>query len=175
MWHLELYVVCKVIESGDQDIKHLAELLFLKWECLKSTLYNPFIVFWHRVSLCSWAPVLELCRPGRSWTRRSSCLCPPSAGIKGMCHHCLALTTFFEIGPHYVAIVGLELATWTRIASNSQSPLPLTASLVIKGLHYHAWLLFSNFEISNLLLSTEVSILSNTSPNLILPVQLKVK
>lgn len=35
--------------------------------------------------------------------------------------------------------------------------------------------LFSNFEISNLLLSTEVSILSNKSPNLILPVQLKVK
>jgi hypothetical protein len=31
--------------------------------------------------------ILELCRPGWSWTKRSYCLCLPSAGIKGVHHH----------------------------------------------------------------------------------------
>jgi hypothetical protein len=33
---------------------------------------------------------IPLCRPGWPRTQKSSCLCLPSAGIKGMHHHCLA-------------------------------------------------------------------------------------
>jgi hypothetical protein len=29
----------------------------------------------------------SLCRPGWPWTQKSTCLCLPSAGIKGVCHH----------------------------------------------------------------------------------------
>jgi hypothetical protein len=48
--------------------------------------------FWDRVSLCrlSWN---SLCRPGWPQTQKSTCLCLslPSAGIKGVCHHHVAL------------------------------------------------------------------------------------
>jgi hypothetical protein len=36
---------------------------------------------------------VSLCRPGWPRTQKSTCLCLPSAGIKGMRHHCLALCT----------------------------------------------------------------------------------
>jgi hypothetical protein len=39
----------------------------------------------------SWNP---LCRSGWPRTQKSACLCLPSAGIKGMCHHCLAKVCF---------------------------------------------------------------------------------
>jgi hypothetical protein len=42
-----------------------------------------FLVFRDRVSLCS----NSLCRPGWPQTQKSTCLCLPSAGIKGMRHH----------------------------------------------------------------------------------------
>jgi hypothetical protein len=32
----------------------------------------------------------SLCRPGWPQTQKFPCLCLPSAGIKGVCHHCLA-------------------------------------------------------------------------------------
>jgi hypothetical protein len=39
-------------------------------------------------SLQSWLSGNSLCRPGWPWTQKSACFCLPSAGIKGMCHHC---------------------------------------------------------------------------------------
>ena len=49
-----------------------------------------FVVFQARVSLCSpGCPGTSSCRSGWPWTQRSSCLCLQSAGIKGVCHHCL--------------------------------------------------------------------------------------
>jgi hypothetical protein len=37
--------------------------------------------------LCVALAVLELCGPGWPGTQKSTCLCLPSAGIKGVCHH----------------------------------------------------------------------------------------
>jgi hypothetical protein len=44
-----------------------------------------------------WLSWYSLCRPGWPRTQKSTCfcLCLPSAGIKGMCHHCLALSFLF--------------------------------------------------------------------------------
>jgi hypothetical protein len=40
--------------------------------------------------LCVALAVLELYRPGWPQTQKSACLCLPSAGIKGLYHHCSA-------------------------------------------------------------------------------------
>jgi hypothetical protein len=58
---------------------------------------------------------------------------------------------FFEAGSHYVALVGLGLDMWTRLASNSQrSSSFCTLSAGIKGMHHHAWsvLLIRNFSVN---------------------------
>jgi hypothetical protein len=49
--------------------------------------------FWDRVSLCSPG-----CPGTHSviWTQKSTCLCLPSAGIKGVCYHCLEINTFVK-------------------------------------------------------------------------------
>jgi hypothetical protein len=51
-----------------------------------------FGFFWDRVSLEPWLSWNSLWRPGWPRTQKSACLCLrlPSAGIKGMCHHCPA-------------------------------------------------------------------------------------
>jgi hypothetical protein len=43
------------------------------------SLYSPGCPAWN-----------SLCRPGWPQTQKSTCLCLPSARIKGMCHHQLA-------------------------------------------------------------------------------------
>jgi hypothetical protein len=54
-----------LVDAYEEQISHLVGWLVL--------------VFWDRVSLCS---------PGWPGTQKSTCLCLPSAGIKGV-HHCL--------------------------------------------------------------------------------------
>jgi hypothetical protein len=34
-----------------------------------------------------WLSWISLCRPGWPQTHKPTCLCLPSAGIKGVCHH----------------------------------------------------------------------------------------
>jgi hypothetical protein len=41
-------------------------------------------------SVFPWLSWNSLCRPGWPWTQKSACLCLPSAGIKGVHHHCPA-------------------------------------------------------------------------------------
>ena len=57
-----------------------------------TTYYFFFILFFSKQSFSvePWLFWNLLCRPGGPWTQRSACLCFPSAGIKGMCHHLLA-------------------------------------------------------------------------------------
>jgi fatty acid desaturase len=45
-------------------------------------------------SVQPWLSWNSLCRPGWPQTQKSACFCLPIAGIKGMCHHCLASTLF---------------------------------------------------------------------------------
>jgi hypothetical protein len=40
-----------------------------------------------------------LCRPGWPQTQKSTCLCLPSAGIKGMRHHARHMITTLENAP----------------------------------------------------------------------------
>jgi hypothetical protein len=48
--------------------------------------------------LCvAWLSWNLLCRPSWLQIQRSTCLCLPSAGIKGMCHHCSAKHIYFYI------------------------------------------------------------------------------
>ena len=42
-----------------------------------------------------WLSWNSLCRPGWPRTQKFASLCPPSAGIKGVRHHCPALTYFY--------------------------------------------------------------------------------
>ena len=49
-----------------------------------------FLVFGFFETGFLWLSWNSLCRPGWPRTQKSACLCLPSAGIKGMCHHCLA-------------------------------------------------------------------------------------
>jgi hypothetical protein len=56
-------------------------------------------------SVKPWLSWNSFCRPGWPQTQKSACLCLPSAGIKGMCHHarlfffffCLFVFLFFKI------------------------------------------------------------------------------
>jgi hypothetical protein len=43
------------------------------------------------IAVVSW---YSLCRPGWPQTQKSACLCLPSAGIKGVHHHCPAKNHF---------------------------------------------------------------------------------
>ena len=49
------------------------------------------------LSVYSWLSCNSLCRPGWPWTQKSTCLCLPSAGIKGVYHHCSAANTFLRM------------------------------------------------------------------------------
>ena len=51
-----------------------------------------FICFlgFSRQGFSVWLSWNSLCRPGSPWTQKFACLCLPSAGFKGMCHHCSA-------------------------------------------------------------------------------------
>jgi hypothetical protein len=57
--------------------------------------------------------ILELCRPGWPRTQKSACLCLPSAGTKGMCHHCQAQGSF-----EYIRKIH-HPQTWVRTCSVS--------------------------------------------------------
>jgi hypothetical protein len=53
-------------------------------------IYSFILVFQDRVPLYPVPPWLSwnsLCRPGWPLNQKSACLCLPSAGIKGVCHH----------------------------------------------------------------------------------------
>ena len=72
------------------------------WNIKKSSWYPPMSFKFHPYRLafgvletgflCRFgaSPVTSSCRPGWAQTQRSTCLCLPSAGIKGVQHHLLA-------------------------------------------------------------------------------------
>jgi hypothetical protein len=47
--------------------------------------------FWTGFLVYPWLSWNSLCKSGWFRTQESSCLCLPSAGITGKCHHCQAL------------------------------------------------------------------------------------
>jgi hypothetical protein len=60
-----------------------------------------FFLFWFFETefLCVWLSWNSLCRPGWPRTKKYAFLCHPSAGIKGMHHHCLASSfPYFALG-----------------------------------------------------------------------------
>jgi hypothetical protein len=61
-------------------------------------------------SVQPWLSWNSLCRSGWPRTQKSACLCLPSAGIKGVCHHCLARLLLRQ-----------GLLNYHRLALNSRS------------------------------------------------------
>jgi hypothetical protein len=51
--------------------------------------------------------IVSLCSPGCPGTQKFACLCPSSAGIKGVCHHCPAKLLFFKPGLTTIIYQGL--------------------------------------------------------------------
>ena len=62
--------------------------------------YSFFLFFSDRVPLYSPSCLgtHSVCRPGWPQTQKFSCICLPSAGITGMCHHCLAFIIVLHSG-----------------------------------------------------------------------------
>ena len=54
---------------------------------LGTTLRKSTSCSWLGFTVWPWLSWNLLCRPGWPWTQKSSCLCLPSAGIKGVRHH----------------------------------------------------------------------------------------
>jgi hypothetical protein len=55
-------------------------------------------------SVYPWLSWNSLCRPGWHQTQKSACLCLPSAGIKGVHHHCPARCLFISLCIHLISI-----------------------------------------------------------------------
>jgi hypothetical protein len=75
--------------------------------------------------LCVALAVLDLlCRPGWPQTQKSACLCLPSAGIKGLCHHCPAKNSLFLIYFYLCALVFcLQVCLYEGIRSEGKKSL----------------------------------------------------
>jgi hypothetical protein len=72
-----------------------------------------------RVSLCSPGWPGTHSRPSWPPTQKSACLCLPSAGIKGMRHHCPAWHLLFKL----IHERGIFLSfSWDRISSTQGWP-----------------------------------------------------
>jgi hypothetical protein len=80
---------------------------------------NPWL-FWN-----------SLCRPGWPQTQKSACLCLPSAGIKGVHHHCPAALRFQKSTP---APISLSLPATSR--SDVSSQLPLQCPICLPACHH---------------------------------------
>ena len=86
----------------DQRLSYFG-LSWLPMELLVSTsFYGFWVVFFFLfiflrkgLSLNTWLYCNTHCSPGWPQTQKSACLCLPGAGIKGVCHHCPALSTSF--------------------------------------------------------------------------------
>jgi hypothetical protein len=67
-----------------------------------------FFVFWffgfsrQGFSVEPWLSWNSLCRPGWPRTQKSACLCLPSAGIKGVCHHAWLTNSFPYLESKYL-------------------------------------------------------------------------
>jgi hypothetical protein len=82
--------------------------------------------------LCVALAVLDsLCGPGWPQTQRSACLCLPSAGIKGRCHHCLATLFFLRKRLFYLTQIFFSLPLSSFLLPSS---LSLCFSLSLQNL-----------------------------------------
>ena len=91
-------------------------------------------LFFEKGFLCLVLAVLELSSPDWSQTQRSTCLCLPSAGIKGMCHHCWLYMLFLITSTYNISPIPLNLTEITKlrlILCNSYPSLPLVLALHI--------------------------------------------
>ena len=83
------------LTNKESPVFEAIEILRL-FEVSQNFLFFLFACFWFFVFIFCFfeigffhvaLAVLKLCRPGWPQTQKSACLCLPSAGIKGVCHH----------------------------------------------------------------------------------------
>jgi hypothetical protein len=97
--------ICKCIHIHTHIYKYIFAYIFVyntyifALICFIYTIYicfNLFGFFRDRDSLCNWHGCPRTHSVGQAGLelKRSACLCLASAGIKGVCHHCLAINIF---------------------------------------------------------------------------------
>jgi hypothetical protein len=74
-------------------------------------------------SVYPWLSWNSLCRPSWPQTQRSSCLCLPSARIKGLSHHWLARTSFLS---SFFFLLFFKLGIFFIYISNAIPKVPHT-------------------------------------------------
>jgi hypothetical protein len=126
-WHEVLFLVCSVLncvsvliaqllksrcerkkmthrgkahdsEFSNKLLLSLSLILLLLYLLFDNFIQYLFFGFLRQgFSVYPWLSWNSLCRPGWPRTQKSACLCLPSAGIKGMRHHCPAIQYIFII------------------------------------------------------------------------------
>jgi hypothetical protein len=86
-------------------------------------------------SVQPWLSWNSLCRPGWPGTRKSTCLCLPSAGIKGVRHHHPA---------HHIYCYGQHLQISLFISCCLLSMYQVTLCLSLLGMYVVAFKVSSN-------------------------------
>jgi hypothetical protein len=105
-------------------------LLSLAPEHIYHSMKYIYMVFWvFQVSLCSpGCPGTHSVGPGWPQTQKSTCLCLPSAGIKGVTRAPLpGKKKFLKAMPHYIVLVwhqGCELPCLCLPSSGSKPQYP---------------------------------------------------
>ena len=104
---VEYWELCLVFLWSPENIHWLGngqclnKTFSLKWErkvVMLLRFYLFIYLFIYKTGfLCIARVILELCRPGWPWTHKSACLCLPSAGTKGLRHHCPAIIFFLKV------------------------------------------------------------------------------
>jgi hypothetical protein len=98
-----VWQVCSAIPAFISSWRKLKLKLLRSPACWFFVFVFVFCFFRDRVSLCRLRTVLSwnsLCRPGWPRIQKSACLCLPSAGIKGVHHHCPAAWWSFSFSVH---------------------------------------------------------------------------
>ena len=86
LFHLNSFLQCRFV---------FCFLFFVVLFCF--VLFFCFCFFFSRqcFSVQPWLSWNSFCRPGWPRTQKYACLCFPSAGIKGVCHHCPSFLDYF--------------------------------------------------------------------------------
>ena len=108
-------VTHRVADRTQGTRNRILQVLKVKPQGGKSQIFVIAFLFFETGFFCIALAALELCWSGWPHTQRSTCLCLPSAEIKGMRHHCPAQKQFLLTGttkypwtPKYPCQAGLR-------------------------------------------------------------------
>ena len=108
-----LVLVKSVYHHTWLQVKLLSESVYFLLLCFSFLFFSfSFFVFSRQgFSVQPWLFWNSICRPGWPRTQKSTCLCLPSAGIKGVHHHHPATYSFYNFSCTYTHITNTK--NWT--------------------------------------------------------------